>query len=78
MRYQPSWKQSGDRDHPSRCQQKSVKRVHSGLTAGRTGIRTRGPYDNIERLELSVDQILPLHGRKVPLAELQKWIGKSS
>jgi len=35
-------------------------------------------YDNIERLKLAVDQILPLHGRKVPLAELQKWIGKSS
>jgi glyoxylase-like metal-dependent hydrolase (beta-lactamase superfamily II) len=35
-------------------------------------------YDNIERLKLPIDQILPLHGRKVPLAELQKWIGKSS
>jgi glyoxylase-like metal-dependent hydrolase (beta-lactamase superfamily II) len=27
-------------------------------------------YDNIERLKLPIDQILPLHGRKVPLAEL--------
>jgi glyoxylase-like metal-dependent hydrolase (beta-lactamase superfamily II) len=35
-------------------------------------------YDNIERLKLAVEQILPLHGRKVPLSELQKWIGKSS
>jgi glyoxylase-like metal-dependent hydrolase (beta-lactamase superfamily II) len=35
-------------------------------------------YDNIERLKLAIDQILPLHGRKVPLAELQKWIGKST
>ena len=35
-------------------------------------------YDNIERLKLTVDQILPLHGRKIPLAELQKWIGKTS
>ena len=35
-------------------------------------------YDNIERLNLAVDQILPIHGRKVPLAELQKWIGKAS
>ena len=35
-------------------------------------------YDNIERLNLAVDQILPLHGRKVPLAELQQWIGKAS
>jgi glyoxylase-like metal-dependent hydrolase (beta-lactamase superfamily II) len=35
-------------------------------------------YDNIERLKLAVDQILPIHGRKVPLAELQKSIGKPS
>jgi len=35
-------------------------------------------YDNVERLKLAVDQMLPLHGRKVPLAELQKAIGKSS
>jgi hypothetical protein len=34
--------------------------------------------DNIERLNLAVDQILPLHGRKVPLAELQKRIVKAS
>src|SRR5437762_8692063 len=35
-------------------------------------------YENIERLKLAVDQILPLHGRKVPFSELQKWIGKAS
>jgi glyoxylase-like metal-dependent hydrolase (beta-lactamase superfamily II) len=35
-------------------------------------------YDNVERLKLTVDQILPMHGRKVPLSELQKWIGKAS
>jgi len=35
-------------------------------------------YDNLEQLKLAVDQILLLHGRKVPLAELQKWIGKTS
>jgi glyoxylase-like metal-dependent hydrolase (beta-lactamase superfamily II) len=35
-------------------------------------------YDNIERLKLTVEQILPLHGRMVPLAELLKAIGKSS
>jgi glyoxylase-like metal-dependent hydrolase (beta-lactamase superfamily II) len=35
-------------------------------------------YDNIQRLNLAIDQILPLHGRKVPLAELQQWIGKAS
>jgi hypothetical protein len=26
--------------------------------------------DNIERLKLSVDRILPLHGRVVPVADL--------
>ena len=35
-------------------------------------------HDNIERLKLAVDQILPLHGRKVPFSELQKWVGKAS
>jgi glyoxylase-like metal-dependent hydrolase (beta-lactamase superfamily II) len=35
-------------------------------------------YDNIERLKLVVDQILPLHGRIVPLSELLKAIGKTS
>jgi hypothetical protein len=35
-------------------------------------------YDNVERLKLTVDQLLPLHGRKVPLGELQKAIGKTS
>jgi hypothetical protein len=35
-------------------------------------------YDNIERLKLTVEQILPLHGRMVPLAELLKAAGKSS
>jgi glyoxylase-like metal-dependent hydrolase (beta-lactamase superfamily II) len=32
--------------------------------------------DNIKRLGLSVDQLLPLHGRIVPLAELTKAIGR--
>ena len=32
--------------------------------------------ENIERLKLSVDQILPLHGRVVPLAELHRTIGR--
>jgi glyoxylase-like metal-dependent hydrolase (beta-lactamase superfamily II) len=32
--------------------------------------------DNIKRLNLVVDQILPLHGRMVPLAELHKGIGR--
>jgi hypothetical protein len=32
--------------------------------------------DNIMRLKLNVAQILPLHGRIVPLAELGKAIGK--
>jgi glyoxylase-like metal-dependent hydrolase (beta-lactamase superfamily II) len=34
--------------------------------------------DNIDRLNLTVEQILPLHGRKVSLAEFQAWIGKGS
>jgi glyoxylase-like metal-dependent hydrolase (beta-lactamase superfamily II) len=33
--------------------------------------------DNIGRLQLAVDRILPLHGRIVPLAELLKAIGKT-
>jgi hypothetical protein len=33
-------------------------------------------YENIEQLKLTVDQIM--HGRKVPMAELQKSIGKAS
>jgi glyoxylase-like metal-dependent hydrolase (beta-lactamase superfamily II) len=35
-------------------------------------------YDNIGGLKLDVDQILPLHGRIVPLSDLLKAIGKSS
>jgi glyoxylase-like metal-dependent hydrolase (beta-lactamase superfamily II) len=33
--------------------------------------------DNITRLGLAVDQLLPLHGRIVPLAELHKAIGRA-
>jgi glyoxylase-like metal-dependent hydrolase (beta-lactamase superfamily II) len=33
--------------------------------------------DNIKRLSINVDQILPLHGRIMPLAELHKSIGHS-
>jgi glyoxylase-like metal-dependent hydrolase (beta-lactamase superfamily II) len=33
-------------------------------------------HDNIERLQLTVDQLLPLHGRIVPLSDLLKAIGK--
>jgi len=33
-------------------------------------------YDNIQRLKLSVDQIAPMHGKLVALAELEKAIGK--
>ena len=32
--------------------------------------------DNIARLGLAVDQLLPLHGRIVPLADLNKAIGR--
>jgi glyoxylase-like metal-dependent hydrolase (beta-lactamase superfamily II) len=34
--------------------------------------------DNIAKLGLAVDQILPLHGRVVPLAELHKAIGRAN
>ena len=34
--------------------------------------------DNIGRLNLAVAQILPLHGRMVPLSELYRTIGRSS
>ena len=32
--------------------------------------------DNIKRLNLAVDNILPIHGRMVPIAELHKGIGR--
>jgi len=35
-------------------------------------------HENIQRLGLNVDQILPLHGRMVPLVEMLKAIGKTS
>ncbi|HKZ04673.1 MAG TPA: hypothetical protein VJU81_04310 [Methylomirabilota bacterium] len=34
-------------------------------------------YDNITKQSLAIDQLLPLHGRMVPLAELQKAAGHS-
>jgi len=34
-------------------------------------------YDNLQRLKLEVDQIAPLHGRVVPMADLLKAIGKT-
>jgi glyoxylase-like metal-dependent hydrolase (beta-lactamase superfamily II) len=34
--------------------------------------------DNIARLNLAVDQILPIHGRMVPLAELHRTIGRGN
>jgi len=33
--------------------------------------------DNIKRLNLTVDQLLPLHGRMVPLSDLHKAVGHS-
>ena len=32
--------------------------------------------ENLARLNLQVDRILPLHGRMVPIAELQRMVGK--
>ena len=34
-------------------------------------------YENVQRLKLDVGQILALHGRAVPLSDLEKAIGKS-
>jgi glyoxylase-like metal-dependent hydrolase (beta-lactamase superfamily II) len=34
-------------------------------------------YDNIQRLKLTVEQIVPLHGRVVTPADLHKAIGKN-
>lgn len=34
--------------------------------------------DSIEGFNLAIDQLLPLHGRMVPLGELRKAIGKTS
>ena len=31
---------------------------------------------NLARLNLQVDRILPLHGRMVPIAELERMVGK--
>jgi hypothetical protein len=33
-------------------------------------------YENIQRLNLDVNRIVPLHGRIVDLAELKRTIGK--
>jgi hypothetical protein len=33
--------------------------------------------DNIARLGLAVDHLLPIHGRMVPLAELHRAIGRT-
>jgi len=35
-------------------------------------------YENIQRLKLDVGQLAPIHGRVVPLGELEKAIGKKS
>jgi hypothetical protein len=34
--------------------------------------------DNITRLGLTVDQLLPLHGRIVPLADLHRAVGRAN
>ena len=34
--------------------------------------------DNVARLGLAVDRLLPLHGRMVPLAELHEAIGRAN
>lgn len=55
--------------------------VYSPLPPGAPPPSTPNPatvnlYENIERLNLDVDQIAPLHGRVVTMADLRKTIGK--
>jgi glyoxylase-like metal-dependent hydrolase (beta-lactamase superfamily II) len=38
---------------------------------------TQNLYDNIERLGLAVENILPIHGRMVPFDELKRALGKA-
>ena len=38
---------------------------------------TQNLYDNIERLGLKIDNILPIHGRMVPFDELKRAVGKA-
>jgi glyoxylase-like metal-dependent hydrolase (beta-lactamase superfamily II) len=55
--------------------------AYTPLAAGAAAPATPNPVnvnlmDNIERLKLDVDRILPIHGRIVPLAELRRTIGR--
>jgi glyoxylase-like metal-dependent hydrolase (beta-lactamase superfamily II) len=34
--------------------------------------------ENLERLKLEIEQILPAHGRKMTLTDFKKWIGKAT
>jgi hypothetical protein len=34
-------------------------------------------YDNLQRLKLNIDEIVPIHGRPVPYADFLKAVGKS-
>jgi glyoxylase-like metal-dependent hydrolase (beta-lactamase superfamily II) len=38
---------------------------------------TQNLYDNIERLGLQVETILPIHGRIVPFDELKRAVGRA-
>ena len=33
-------------------------------------------YDNLQRLKLNVDQVVPIHGRPVPYADFLKAVAK--
>jgi hypothetical protein len=48
---------------------------------GATALATPAPnavvlYDNLQRPKLSIDQIVPIHGRPVPYADFLKAVAK--
>ena len=48
----------------------------AGAPAGAVVRESVNLYENIERLKLDVQQITPLHGRLVTIADLRQAIGK--
>ena len=57
--------------------------AYTPLPAGQAPPMPVSPFtinlvDNITRLGLTVDQLLPLHGRMVPLGELHRAVGRGN